>query len=188
MDKLFLYNESKVRTEIDENGEFWFVGIDLCNILEYADSYQAIMKLDEDERRLDRAKDGSGQDRKAWTVNEAGMWSLVLSSEKPEAKTFKRWITHEVLPSLRKAGIYSTDSLNRKNVMVQELVEKIELKHSAITASKTTTKKLEKERDTMQVELIQLLKSNPDQTTMYPQEVMESLKKEIEKTTNNQEE
>ena len=187
MEKLFQYNESKVRTEIDENGEFWFAGVDLCNILEYANSTQTIEKLDDDERKLDYLTDSSGQKRKTWIINEPGMFSLVLSSEKPEAKEFKRWITHVVLPSLRKAGIYSSDALNQKNTMVQDLVKNIENKNTAITTSKTTTKKLEKERDTMQVELIQLLKSNPDQTVMYPKEIMDEMKKEIEKPIKEEE-
>jgi len=187
MEKLFNYNESKVRTEIDENGDFWFVGVDLCNILEYDDSYQAIMKLDEDERKLDRARDGSGQSRRAWTVNEAGMWSLVLSSSKPEAKLIKRWITHDVLPALRKAGIYSTDALNRKNAMIQQLVKKIEDKNTAITNSKSTTKRLEKEHTQLQVELLQLLKTDPNQTNMYPEDVWDGMKKQIDEPNKEEE-
>ena len=182
MEKLFLYNESKVRTQIVENGDYWFAGIDLCNILEYADSHQAIINLDEDERKLDRMSDGSGQKRKLWIVNEPGMWSLILSSSKPEAKVFKRWITHDVLPTLRKAGIYSTDALNRKNIIVQELIKKIEAKENDITTSKTTTKRLEKEKAMFQAELMQILKANPDQTNMYSNEVMETLKAKSEET------
>ena len=189
MNKLFQFNESNVRTIIDEQGDFWFAGIDVCNILEYKNSSDTIeKKLDEDERKLEYLPDSSGQQRKTWTISESGLYALVLGSSKPEARVFRKWITSEVIPALRKAGIYSSDSLNRKNAMVQELVQSIERKNSDITNSKTTTKKLEKERNTMQVELIQLLKSNPDQTTMYSPEVMESLKKEIVKTTNKQEE
>ncbi|MDP3914368.1 MAG: Bro-N domain-containing protein [Bacteroidota bacterium] len=187
MEKLFQYNESKVRTEIDENDDFWFAGIDVCNILEYANSTQVIEKLDEDERKLDYLTDSSGQRRKTWTINESGLYSLMLSSEKPEAKSFKRWITHDVLPALRKAGIYSTDVLNRKNAMIQELVKNIEGKNTAITNSKTTTKRLEKERNTMQIEFIQLLKSNPDQTTVYPDEIWDGIKKEINKQIKEEE-
>lgn len=180
MEKMFLYNENKVRTQTDKNGEFWFAGIDLCNILEYADSHQAIMGLDEDERNLDRMTDGSGQKRKIWTVNEPGMWSLVLSSTKPEAKAFKRWITHDVLPALRKAGIYSTDALNRKNIVIQDLIEKIELKDIAITKRESEVKKLKKEKAQLQTELMQVLKTDPNQTNVYPDEIWDGIKKQME--------
>lgn len=160
MEKLFQYNESKVRTQIDENGDFWFVGIDLCNILDYADSYQAIMKLDEDERRLDRAKDGSGQDRKAWTVNEAGMWSLVLSSDKPEAKAFKRWITHDVLPALRKAGKYTTEEEREREETIQVLVAEIEKLISDRDDFRERANKKTKDIELKNTQLMQFLKTD----------------------------
>lgn len=190
MEKLFQYNDqSKVRTQIDEQGDFWFAGIDVCSILEYKNASDIIeKKLDDDERKLDYLTDSSGQRRKGWTINESGLFALILSSSKPEAKVFRKWVTSEVLPALRKAGIYSTDALNRKNVMVQELVKKIESKNTAITASESTTKTLKKERDTLQVELIQLLKSNPDQQNMYSAEIWDGLKNEIEEKAKEEEE
>jgi len=69
---------------------FWFAGIDVCNILEYANSNNAIGKLDEDERKLTYLKVTSGQGRKTWMINEFGLYSLILTSRKPEAKAFKR--------------------------------------------------------------------------------------------------
>ena len=181
MEKLFKYNESKVRTEIDENGDFWFAGIDVCNILEYKNASDIIeKKLDDDERKLEYLTDTSGQRRKGWTINESGLFALILSSSKPEAKVFRKWVTSDLLPTLRKAGVYSTDALNRKNIMVQELVKNIEVKNVAITASETAIKKLKRERNTLNVELIQLLKTDPNQTNMYPAEVWDGIKKEIE--------
>lgn len=181
MEKNYVFNNADVRAFTDQDGEFWFVGVDVCNILEYKNPTDIIKKLlDEDERKLDYLTDSSGQKRKTWNINESGLYSLILTSTKPEAKVFKRWITHEVLPSLRKAGIYSTDGLARKNALIQELIKKIDKKNESLTDSKSVTKGLEKDISTLQLELLQLLKANPDQTDMYPQDVWDGLKKQIE--------
>ena len=91
-----------------QNDEPWFVAKDVCECLEISNSRQALSRLDTDEKADVILNDGS-QNRKMNIVNEYGLYNLVLSSRKPEAKEFKRWITHEVLPSLRKYGTYSTD-------------------------------------------------------------------------------
>ena len=91
-----------------QNDEPWFVAKDVCECLEISNSRQALSRLDTDEKTDVILNDGS-QNRKMNIVNEYGLYSLVLSSRKPEAKEFKRWITHEVLPSLRKYGTYSMD-------------------------------------------------------------------------------
>lgn len=177
MEKLFLYNESNVRTQIDEKGEFWFAGIDVCNILEYKNASDIIeKKLDDDERKLEYLTDSSGQKRKGWTINESGLYSLILSSSKTEAKSFKRWVTHDILPALRKAGVYSSDVLNRKNTVIQELIRCIEAKDADITKSKIVTKSLEKEKTRLEYELRQVLKSDPNQMEIYSSEVWEHLK------------
>ena len=91
-----------------QNDEPWFVAKDVCECLEISNSRQALSRLDTDEKADVILNDGS-QNRKMNIVNEYGLYNLVLSSRKPEAKEFKRWITHEVLPSLRKYGTYSMD-------------------------------------------------------------------------------
>lgn len=91
-----------------QNDEPWFVAKDVCECLEISNSRQALSRLDTDEKADVILNDGS-QNRKMNIVNEYGLYNLVLSSRKPEAKEFKRWITHKVLPSLRKYGTYSTD-------------------------------------------------------------------------------
>lgn len=102
--QIFNYNNNAVRT-IDQDGETWFVGKDVCKTLEIADHIQAIESLDEDERGRYNVPTPSGnQDMLA--ISESGLYSLILRSRKPEAKAFKRWITHEVIPSIRKAGYY----------------------------------------------------------------------------------
>ena len=96
----------KVRT-LNLNGEPWFVAVDVCSVLDLSNTTIAVSRLDEDER----AKFNLGRQGDATIVNEPGLYTLVLGSRKPEAKAFKRWITHEVIPSIRKHGAYMTDSL-----------------------------------------------------------------------------
>lgn len=105
--KLMLFeNEAfgKVRT-LNLNGEPWFVAVDVCSVLDLSNPTIAVSRLDEDER----AKFNLGRQGDATIVNEPGLYTLVLGSRKPEAKAFKRWITHEVIPAIRKHGMYITD-------------------------------------------------------------------------------
>lgn len=91
----------QVRT-INRNGEPWFVAKDVCLALGHSNVSMALDRLDDDER----AKFNLGRQGETNIVNEPGLYSLVLGSRKPEAKAFKRWITHEVIPSIRKNGGY----------------------------------------------------------------------------------
>ena len=105
--KLMIFeNETfgKVRT-LNLNGEPWFVAVDVCSVLDLSNPTIAVSRLDEDER----AKFNLGRQGDATIVNEPGLYTLVLGSRKPEAKAFKRWITHEVIPAIRKHGVYITD-------------------------------------------------------------------------------
>lgn len=114
-------NFGNVRTVIIDN-EPWFVGKDVAIILGYANTSQAIqVNVDEDDARviqLSDLQDGLSdrlpdhmKGSKITIINESGLYSLILRSEKPEAKEFKKWITSEVLPSIRKTGLYSTKTL-----------------------------------------------------------------------------
>ena len=85
------------------DGEPWFVAADVCNVLDLSNPTIAVSRLDEDER----AKFNLGRQGDATIVNEPGLYTLVLGSRKPEAKAFKRWITHDVIPSIRKTGSYT---------------------------------------------------------------------------------
>lgn len=103
----------QVRT-VQKDGEPWFVAADVCRALEITNSGNAISRLDEDEKMTIRSTDSHSGERGGAQmmsiVNEPGLYSLVLGSRKPEAKSFKRWITHEVIPSIRRHGAYATDS------------------------------------------------------------------------------
>lgn len=92
---------------VTRDGEPWFVAADVCRALEVGNSRQALTRLDEDEKGV-ILTDTPGGKQEMSIVNEPGLYSLVLGSRKPEAKAFKRWVTHEVLPSIRKNGMYAT--------------------------------------------------------------------------------
>ncbi|WP_332116083.1 phage antirepressor [Azorhizobium caulinodans] len=97
--------ESQAVRVIDRDGEPWFVGNDVCAVLEVADARQAVARLDEDERGVFNVPTPSG-DQEMRCINESGLYSLVLTSRKPAAKRFKKWVTAEVLPTIRKTGAY----------------------------------------------------------------------------------
>ena len=104
----------EVRT-IMRDGEPWFVAADVCRALEVNNSRDAVARLDGDEKTAvdltDTSSNGVIQKRAMTLVSESGLYSLVLGSRKPEARLFKRWITHEVIPSIRKHGVYAIDQL-----------------------------------------------------------------------------
>tara|TARA_R110002012_G_scaffold94083_1_gene227961 strand:+ start:380 stop:1060 length:681 start_codon:yes stop_codon:yes gene_type:complete len=98
----------------------WFVAKDVCDILDMSDTEVALRKLDEDEK-LTRKIYGSGQNRKMRCVSESGLYALIMRSNKPEAKNFRKWVTAEVLPALRKHGHYgqrtaASDHLDMRDV------------------------------------------------------------------------
>jgi len=98
----FYFNNAALRTLTDEAGEPWFVAKDVCDILEISNPSDALKRLDDDER----SRFNLGRQGETNIVNEAGLYALVLGSRKPEAHEFKRWVTHEVLPQIRRTGGY----------------------------------------------------------------------------------
>lgn len=110
MNELKIFNNpdfGEVRT-MNINGEPWFVGKDVAGILGYADTNKAIaMHVDDEDKLNDKTSLSLGQ-RGGWLINESGLYSLILSSKLPTAKKFKRWITHDVIPAIRKHGAYMT--------------------------------------------------------------------------------
>ena len=89
---------------VEKDGEPWFVAVDVCDILGLSNPTIAVSRLDKDER----AKFNLGRQGDSTIVNEPGLYTLILGSRKPEAKAFKRWITHDIIPSIRKYGAYMT--------------------------------------------------------------------------------
>ncbi|MGG4305971.1 phage antirepressor [Bacillus wiedmannii] len=119
MNQLQVFNNEEfgqVRTVI-QGEDVWFIAKDVCDVLEIRNSRQAMARLDEDEKSGVTINDGS-QNRTLSSVNESGLYSLILTSRKPQAKAFKKWVTNVVLPSIRKHGAYMTP--NTINALLQD--------------------------------------------------------------------
>lgn len=102
----FDFKGAALRTLTDENGEPWFVAKDVCDVLGYTNASKAISDHVDSEDKLNNESLSSLGQRGGWLVNESGLYSLVLSSKLPTAKEFKRWVTHDVLPQIRRTGGY----------------------------------------------------------------------------------
>src|SRR5271165_2819424 len=100
----FKFEQSPVRV-VMKDGEPWFVAKDLCEILDHSNHRMAVSALDDDEKGVSIA-DTPGGPQETPTVNESGLYSLIFTSRKPEAKRFRKWVTGTVLPEIRKTGSY----------------------------------------------------------------------------------
>lgn len=108
---------------IMQSGEPWFVAKDVCDCLELGNPRTSVALLDDDEKGV-HTMDTPGGKQEMSIISEAGLYSLILRSRKPEAKAFKRWVTHDILPSIRKTGGYSAPSSPAKaGISVQSEVE-----------------------------------------------------------------
>lgn len=113
----------EVRTTVID-GEVMFVGKDVAEILGYQNGSKALADHVDEEDKLNNDSLSSLGQRGGWLINESGLYSLILSSKMPNAKKFKRWITTEVLPSIRKHGVYAVDEvLQNPDVLIQALTE-----------------------------------------------------------------
>jgi len=108
----------EIRTAIINN-EPWFVAKDVAVILGYSDTEKMTRRLDDDEK-LTSHFGASGQNREMIIISESGLYNAIIGSKKPEAKAFKKWVTSEVLPSIRKNGIYATRDFVRKAIQSPE--------------------------------------------------------------------
>lgn len=103
----FDFEGRAVRVVTDDQGDPWFVAADICAVLQLPETHKAVARLDDDEKDRNSIPTPGGV-QEMTVVSESGLYSLVLGSRKPEAKRFKRWVTHAVLPSIRKTGSYAT--------------------------------------------------------------------------------
>ncbi|PEM10733.1 phage antirepressor [Bacillus wiedmannii] len=112
MNQLQVFNNEEfgqVRTVV-QGEDVWFVAKDVADVLEYRDTHNMVRFLDEDEKDTHQVSTlGGNQTMKV--INESGLYSAILKSKKPQAKVFKKWVTSEVLPSIRKHGAYMTDQV-----------------------------------------------------------------------------
>ena len=113
MNNIQIFNNpefGKIRT-LEKDGEPWFVSKDVAEALGYERADNAVRSHVDDDDKLMHQISASGQNRNMTIINESGLYSLVLSSKLPTAKKFKRWVTSEVIPSIRRHGVYAVDEL-----------------------------------------------------------------------------
>ena len=119
MKKMRIFNHvmfGEIRTMSNAKGETFFVGKDVAVALGYSDPQKAIRMHVDDDDKLTGQIVVSGQNRNVIIINESGLYALILSSKLPQAKTFKRWVTSEVLPAIRKTGRYELTSTELKQL------------------------------------------------------------------------
>ena len=125
MNEIFNFNGQQVRTTMVD-GEPYFVGKDVADILGYAKARNAIAnQVDEDDALKWGVMDSLGREQETTIINESGLYSLILSSKLPQAKEFKRWVTSEVLPSIRKHGMWATEDLLNNPDFLLATVQKL---------------------------------------------------------------
>lgn len=107
--QVFTYQSSEVRTII-KAGEPWFCLVDVCRVLGITNSKNVFARLDDDEKGV-HEMDTPGGKQKMSVINESGLYNVILRSDKPKAKPFRKWVTSEVLPAIRKTGTYSTNAI-----------------------------------------------------------------------------
>jgi prophage antirepressor-like protein len=149
--RIFSYSAKQIRT-VMRNDEPWFVLKDVCGILSLYDVSKVADRLDEDETMFLEAPrlipDVSFDDFRGnpiRIINEPGLYNVILRSDKPEAKEFKRWVTHEVLPAIRKTGVYriNTDDTELINAATRYLGTIIRVMHN----QKSPAEKIAKEAE-----------------------------------------
>ncbi len=131
----FTYNNAQVRT-IEINGEPWFVLKDVCDVLDISNATVTASRLEEDEVTK---FDLGGKAGITNIINESGLYNVILRSNKPEAKPFRKWVTSEVLPSIRKTGSYSTTAKPSKALEIKEINAKVRLSNQLLKLSKVET-------------------------------------------------
>lgn len=122
------YGETPVRT-VMQSGEPWWVLSDVCRVLELGTPAKVAQRLDEDEKGMNQIHTLGGPQQMT-IINESGLYNVILRSDKPEAKKFKRWVTHEVLPSIRRTGNYSVSPYKPKASSVGEVIKLVEVTRS----------------------------------------------------------
>lgn len=133
--QIFNYNGSQVRT-VEKNGEPWFVLKDVCDVLGLSNPSRVAERLDEDERSNFKL----GRQGEVNIISESGLYNVILRSDKPETKPFRKWVTAEVLPSIRKTGSYSTKTTKSdKSLEIKEMNAKVRLSNQYLKLSKVET-------------------------------------------------
>lgn len=127
---------------ITKDGEPWFVGKDIAEVLGYSNSRDALIThVDEEDRNTVAISDGKRGNPNQTIINESGLYSLILGSKLPSAKKFKKWVTSDVLPSIRKHGMYATDELiNNPDLLIAAATKIKEERQARLEAEKQRDK------------------------------------------------
>ena len=157
------------------NNQILFKAKDLSTILEYTRTETALKFLDNDEKLMHLTGE-TGQQRKTWFVTESGLYHLIIKSTKSEAKKFRKWVTAEILPSIRKAGYYTTDQVSQKQVKLEDIKLLIENKKKAITSKDSELKDLKTQLKELELNFWDIFKANPNQLKLFSEKQMEDLK------------
>lgn len=107
---------------LEQNGEPWFVAKEIAEILQYKEPHKAVVRHVDEEDRMKRPILSNGGNQDTWLINESGLYSLILSSKLPNAKDFKRWVTSEVLPTIRKHGAYMTEDVIKQAILTPDFL------------------------------------------------------------------
>lgn len=127
----FDYEGREIRVVKDEQGDPWFVAADVCAVLQLPETHKAVARLDDDEKDRNSIPTPGGS-QSMTVVSESGLYNLVLGSRKAEAKRFKRWVTHEVLPAIRKTGSYAVPAMAALPAPTQDRVTSLLLIGEAV--------------------------------------------------------
>lgn len=127
----FDYEGREIRVVKDDQGDPWFVAADVCAVLQLPETHKAVARLDDDEKDRNSIPTPGGS-QSMTVVSESGLYNLVLGSRKAEAKRFKRWVTHEVLPAIRKTGSYAVPAMAALPAPTQDRVTSLLLIGEAV--------------------------------------------------------
>ena len=134
---VFHYKSSEVRT-VELNGEPWFALKDVCAVLGISNHKMTAQRLDADEVSLTDLTDSMGRQQETTVINESGLYNVILRSDKPEAKPFRKWVTSEVLPSIRKTGSYTMPKLSKEMQALFLLDDRTQKQEARLTALENT--------------------------------------------------
>jgi len=120
--QIFKYQEDEDHldnlTTVEIDGEVWFIASEVCNLLDIKNTSDAVSRLDDDEKLLS-VLPIAGQNRNVSLISESGLYALVFKSNKPSAKKFRKWVTKEVIPAIRKTGSFGINRLETPNFVIR---------------------------------------------------------------------
>lgn len=159
----FDFEGQQVRTVMIED-EPWFVLPDVCKVLEISNSGNAKQRLDEEDKGIHTVDTPGGKQRTS-VINESGLYDVIFMSRKPQAKSFRRWVTNEVLPSIRKHGVYMTEEVRQEAMVspdfLREIAQTLEDEQRAREALER-----EKEENAPKVEFAENVEASSETITM----------------------